>query len=108
MTVGFSDHSIGDEIITYAFLRGAKVIEKHFSNNIKTTDLHLNLFEKGIYHVDDLIFSIGKTYFIHGPSGFGKTTLIDTFVGYRKPYKGKVLVDNINFDYKNRLSMLFI
>lgn len=76
----------------------------NFSNNIKTTDLHLNLFEKGIYHVDDLIFSIGKTYFIHGPSGFGKTTLIDTFVGYRTPYKGKVLIDNINFDYQNRLS----
>jgi N,N'-diacetyllegionaminate synthase len=35
VTVGFSDHSTGDEIITYAFLRGAKVIEKHFSNNIK-------------------------------------------------------------------------
>jgi len=93
---------INEFIIQKNILKDIKNI--NFSNNIKTTDLHLNLFEKGIYHVDDLIFSIGKTYFIHGPSGFGKTTLIDTFVGYRKPYKGKVLVDNINFDYKNRLS----
>lgn len=33
LTVGFSDHSIGDEIITYAFIARAKIIEKHFSNN---------------------------------------------------------------------------
>jgi ABC-type bacteriocin/lantibiotic exporter with double-glycine peptidase domain len=75
-----------------------------FTSSIKTVDLHLNLFEKGKYQVDNMFFSIGKTYFIHGSSGFGKTTLIDTFVGYRKPYKGRVLIDNINFDNKNSLS----
>ncbi len=36
LTVGYSDHSIGDEIIKYAFLNGAQIIEKHFSNNIKS------------------------------------------------------------------------
>lgn len=35
LVIGYSDHSIGDEIITYAYLSGAKIIEKHFSNNIK-------------------------------------------------------------------------
>jgi ATP-binding cassette subfamily C protein len=76
----------------------------NFTDNIKSIDLHLNLYEKGKYLVDNMVFSIGKTYFIHGSSGFGKTTLIDTFVGYRKPYKGKVLIDNVNFEHNNRLS----
>lgn len=33
--VGYSDHTIGDEILLYAYLSGAKIIEKHFSNDTK-------------------------------------------------------------------------
>lgn len=34
INVGFSDHSIGDEILVYAFICGATIIEKHFSNTL--------------------------------------------------------------------------
>jgi ATP-binding cassette subfamily C protein len=93
---------INEFILKQNIFKGIKTID--FTDNIKSIDLHLNLYEKGKYLVDNMVFSIGKTYFIHGSSGFGKTTLIDTFVGYRKPYKGKVLIDNVNFDHNNRLS----
>ena len=33
--VGYSDHTMGDEILIYSYLSGAKIIEKHFSNSIK-------------------------------------------------------------------------
>jgi sialic acid synthase SpsE len=49
--VGFSDHSIGDEIITYAYILGAKIIEKHFSNTVKKKtfrDHEISLNAKGV------------------------------------------------------------
>lgn len=49
--VGYSDHSIGKEIITYAFLKGATIIEKHFSNNLKKKsfrDHKISLNKKGV------------------------------------------------------------
>ena len=35
LDIGYSDHTIGDEILIYSYLSGAKIIEKHFSNNVK-------------------------------------------------------------------------
>ena len=35
LIIGYSDHTIGDEVLVYSYLSGAKIIEKHFSNNIK-------------------------------------------------------------------------
>ena len=56
--IGYSDHSIGKEIITYAFLKGAKIIEKHFSNNLKNKsfrDHEISLNQKGVNdYLDDI------------------------------------------------------
>jgi N,N'-diacetyllegionaminate synthase len=35
LDIGYSDHTIGDEALVYAYLCGANIIEKHFSNNVK-------------------------------------------------------------------------
>ncbi len=35
LDIGYSDHTIGDEVLVYSFLSGAKIIEKHFSNSVK-------------------------------------------------------------------------
>ena len=35
LSIGYSDHTIGDEILIYSYLQGAEIIEKHFSNNVK-------------------------------------------------------------------------
>lgn len=51
VTIGFSDHSIGDEIITYSFILGAKIIEKHFSITIKKKtfrDHQISLNKEGV------------------------------------------------------------
>ncbi len=34
LTIGYSDHTVGDKILFYSYLAGAKIIEKHFSNTI--------------------------------------------------------------------------
>jgi len=57
---GFSDHTIGDEIITHAYVLGAKIIEKHFSNTIKKKsfrDHEISLNKKG---VDRFLIRINK------------------------------------------------
>lgn len=59
--VGFSDHSIGDEIITYAYICGARIIEKHFSNNIKKKsfrDHQLSMNKKNVNNFLDKIRNI--------------------------------------------------
>lgn len=35
LSIGYSDHTIGDEILIYSYIQGAEIIEKHFSNNVK-------------------------------------------------------------------------
>lgn len=35
LTIGYSDHTIGDEVLFFSYLAGARIIEKHFSNDVK-------------------------------------------------------------------------
>ena len=35
LNIGYSDHTIGDETLVFAYLSGATIIEKHFSNDIE-------------------------------------------------------------------------
>jgi len=61
--VGFSDHSIGEDVITYAFLSGAKIIEKHFTNNIKKKtfrDHAISLNKNGVNRFLNNINNINK------------------------------------------------
>ena len=48
LTTGYSDHTIGDEVLIYSYLFGAKIIEKHFSLNpkLKTFRDHQISFDK--------------------------------------------------------------
>jgi hypothetical protein len=51
VTIGFSDHTIGDEIIVYSYILGAKIIEKHFSITIKKKtfrDHQISLDKEGV------------------------------------------------------------
>ena len=49
--IGYSDHTIGSEIIKIAFYLGAKIIEKHFSNTVKSKtfrDHQISLNKNGV------------------------------------------------------------
>ena len=47
----------------------------------------------------DLTFSFeyGKSYFVRGVNGIGKTTLVNSLVGLHKPLIGDILYDGVNF-----------
>lgn len=44
----------------------------------------------------NVFFESGKKYFIHAPSGKGKTTLLSVLYGLRLDYQGKAILDNKN------------
>src|SRR3989344_332388 len=46
----------------------------------------------------DLLVNKGETAGIVGPSGAGKTTIIDLILGLLRPQKGEILIDGINID----------
>jgi N,N'-diacetyllegionaminate synthase len=51
LTTGYSDHLVGDSGIIYAHALGAKIIEKHFTDNIKDNrfrDNQISLDKKGV------------------------------------------------------------
>ena len=60
LTIGYSDHTIGDKILFYSYLAGAKIIEKHFSNSInrKTFRDHAISLNKKL--VDDFLKKLKK------------------------------------------------
>jgi N,N'-diacetyllegionaminate synthase len=61
--IGYSDHSVGDEVITYAYLLGSKIVEKHFSNTINKKsfrDHFISLNKDGVKKYLDKIRLINK------------------------------------------------
>ncbi len=46
-------------------------------------------------HVD-MTLRAGRLYAVTGPSGGGKTTLVDTILGLRRPLAGRVLIDGVD------------
>ena len=51
LPTGYSDHCIGSEVLFCSFLKGAQIIEKHFSNNTKLKtfrDHQISLDKKGV------------------------------------------------------------
>lgn len=66
-----------------------------FEKEIKVENLSFT-YEEGIENViNDACFSIEKNTSVAfiGPTGAGKTTMVDIILGVLKPYKGRVLVD---------------
>jgi len=66
LTIGYSDHTIGDTILFYSYLAGAKIIEKHFSNTIskKTFRDHAISLNKKL--VDDFLKNLKRNSMCFG------------------------------------------
>ncbi len=58
--------------------------------------------------VNKITFSIGrnKTVGLLGPNGCGKTTSIGMMLGLIKPSEGEIIIDNINLEKADRVSVL--
>ena len=63
---------------------------------------------KNSFAVNKITFSIGrnKTVGLLGPNGCGKTTSIGMMLGLIKPSEGEIIIDNINLEKADRVSVL--
>ncbi len=63
---------------------------------------------KSILAVNNISFKIekNKTLGLLGPNGCGKTTSIGMMLGLITPTSGKILIDGINLEPKNRIKLL--
>ena len=52
----------------------------------------------GLYHLHEVTTSIesGEYFVVTGPSGGGKTVLLETLIGLNTHYRGRVLLDGVN------------
>ena len=62
--------------------------------------------EKNLFDCANMIVPVGKSVAVIGPSGAGKTTVIDILLGLLEPSKGKITFDgmDIRSDYSGWLS----
>ena len=70
-----------------------KNLEKKFKNFTAVKNID--------FHIDN-----GQTLGVLGPNGCGKTTTIGMLLGLIKPSKGKILIDDENFENLNREKIL--
>lgn len=71
--------------------------------NLKNIEFHYSK-EKKILDNVSLVFETGKITAITGPSGSGKSSIVDIITGFLKPISGKVKLDNT--DITENISIL--
>ncbi len=91
-------------------------MKPEFKNIVTLTDLHLKRGGKPVLSNLSLKIPRGKVTAIIGPSGVGKTTLLELIGGRLRPDKGYVLIDGLSvpdlgrrdlFELRKRMGMLF-
>ena len=97
-SLGFLEQSIPKEVIAK---ETRDVLE--FNNNIKINNIEFSYQKKTpiILKNISLVIKKGKKIGFIGPTGSGKSTLIDVIMGLIHPTKGTMSVDNIPITNKN-------
>ncbi len=67
-----------------------------FNNNIVFEDVRFNYADLEVLKGIDLEVKKGQMLAIVGPSGTGKTTLVDLIPRFYDPQKGRILIDGLN------------
>jgi subfamily B ATP-binding cassette protein MsbA len=75
--------------------RGAQILAG-FKNNIVFEDVRFKYAEQDILNGINLQVKKGETLAVVGPSGVGKTTLVDLIPRFYDPKKGRILIDGID------------
>ena len=60
LDIGYSDHTMGDEVLVYSYLSGAKIIEKHFSNNVRKKTFRDHAISLNKKSVNKFLYKIKK------------------------------------------------
>lgn len=76
--------------------RAAGSIEPHLHREIELRDLFFQYGNQELFRGLQLRFPAGSFTAIFGPSGIGKSTLLDLLCGLVEPVSGQVLVDGVS------------
>ena len=76
--------------------RAAGSIEPQLQRGIELRDVHFRYGSKEVFHGLRLHIPAGSFTAVFGPSGVGKSTLLDLLCGLVEPASGQVLVDGIS------------
>ncbi|WP_316810405.1 ABC transporter ATP-binding protein [Pedobacter heparinus] len=72
------------------------VVIKSFKQSIKFTDVSFAYGERAVLNQVNIEIPKGKTVALVGPSGGGKSTLMDLLPRFIEPQKGDIYIDDVN------------
>ena len=79
--------------------------EKEFEGNVEFKDIRFGYGEKEVLHGVSLDAKKGETVAIVGPTGSGKTTIVNLLMRFYDPNSGSILIDGINSKDINRSTL---
>ncbi len=81
----------------------ATKLELSFNKTIKLQNISFSYQDSSCEVINNINFTIPKNSMIGfaGPTGCGKTTLVDIILGLLKPQKGNIMVDDIEINDEN-------
>ena len=108
LDIGYSDHTIGDQILIYSYLSGATIIEKHFSNNVKKKsfrDHEISLDKKSVNNFLDKIKKISTFLGIKNKLTKSEKKQNNLYSFRRSIYAKKDIAKNEKFTEKNTICL---
>ncbi len=106
----YSSESIQDVFKLLKITTNQSVLTKNvnFKNSINIEGLSFNYeANRNILENVNLKLRNCSKIGIIGDSGSGKSTLIDLIIGLLKPSKGKILIDNLNYEILNKKKLFY-
>ena len=79
--------------------------EKEFEGNVEFKDIRFGYGEKEVLHGVSLDAKKGETVAIVGPTGSGKTTIVNLLMRFYDPNSGSILIDGTNSKDINRSTL---
>ncbi|MEM9909016.1 MAG: ABC transporter ATP-binding protein, partial [Cyanobacteria bacterium P01_D01_bin.44] len=77
--------------------RGDAIAMPHVTGKVEYRDIHFAYaLDKSVFHHLSLLVQPGEVIALVGPSGAGKTTLVNLLPRFYDPQKGQVLIDGID------------
>ncbi len=93
------------EFIEYEEETDVEREEKEFYGNVEFKDIRFGYGEKEVLHGVSLDAKKGETVAIVGPTGSGKTTIVNLLMRFYDPNSGSILIDGTNSKDINRSTL---
>ena len=93
------------EFIEYEEETDVEREEKEFEGNVEFKDIRFGYGEKEVLHGVSLYAKKGETVAIVGPTGSGKTTIVNLLMRFYDPNSGSILIDGTNSKDINRSTL---